>query len=381
MRFLVSALFALSAQAIAATPIDKMKGSVGSVSMEADRVDVPLYSAPSGYPYPSVQVTIGERQYLFKVASAIQGMYVSSRVVKNHDLKVREGNKKLINLKGEPNKYKLGGEQTYADLGEMRIGDLVLNDVVVSTQKSLTIDMDDWQAPATAGKFYDGLIGLGSLPADISWAILPSEGLVSFARGEAVAGLTSGGTTLPFSQSESTKYQYGTEKGINPGYSMMVDVNLGGTVHSTVISTAGVSGFYFAEEPLPASINQRWRDLHLRYHPIALGDAQIGPTWMLEGTSLPEQPLPAQAVLGMKVLHRFDMVADRVNSTVTFNPVERSKWNDPRDFLLAEALQHVQPEEEDGSTLRPRTFAFEECREISHLSRVEHALFIFVSQS
>ena len=48
---------------------------------------------------------------------------MSPRVVKNHELKVREGNKKLLNLKGESNKYKLGGEQKFADLGEMRIGD------------------------------------------------------------------------------------------------------------------------------------------------------------------------------------------------------------------------------------------------------------------
>ena len=348
MRFLASALFAFSAPAIAATPIDKMKGSIGSVSMGTDRVDVPLFSAPSGYPFPSVQVTIGERQYLFKVASSLTSLYVSPRVVKDHDLKVREGNKKAINLKGEANKFKLGGEQKYAELDELQIGFMVLNDVVVSTKKTPMSSVEDWQAPATDGKFYDGVIGLGALPAEISWAIRPSDGQVSFARGEAVAGLSSGGTTVPFSQNDSYKYQYGTRKGISDAYSMIVDANIGGTLRSTLLSTASVGGFYFTEEPTPASINGRYADVDTRHHPIALARTPMGSTWMLEATALPEMPLPAQAVVGVKVLHRFDITADRTNSTVTLDAVERSRWNDPRDFLLAQALKDVEPKPEEN---------------------------------
>ena len=133
MRFAALAFFASSVPAVAGTPIDSMVGSIGSVTMDTDRVDVALYSSPWGDPLPGVQVTIGEKQYLFKVETSAVGIYAGARVAKDQELKVRVGNKKLINLKGEKNQFRLGGERKVANLDELRIGSLVLHDVVVST--------------------------------------------------------------------------------------------------------------------------------------------------------------------------------------------------------------------------------------------------------
>ena len=349
MRFLVPTLFVVSTQAFAATPIDKMKGTIGSVNMDADRVDVPLFSSANGYPFPSVQVTIGEHQYLFKIDTASTGLYVSPRVVKNHDLKVRVGNKKWINLQGESGEYKVGGEQKYAEIGEIRIGELVLQDVVGATKKSPSSPLGHRNGPrGVHANFYDGVIGLGALPADVSWAIRPSDGQVTFARGEAVSGLTSGGVVVPFTRKDSYKYQYGTKKAIESARTLIVDANIGGTVRQTMLSTALVDGVYYTEEPTPAAVNGRVGDVHTRHHAISVADTSLGNTWMSELKALPEQPVAAQAVLGTKVLHRYDIVADRVRGTVTLNPTAEGQWNDPREFLLVEALKAVEPTAESG---------------------------------
>jgi len=346
MRFAISAMFALSTQAFAASPIDKLYGSIGAVSMETDRVDVPLYSAPSGYPYSSVQVTIGEHSYLFKLHTGSEGLYVGPRVVKDQKLKVRVGNKKLINLQGKDNKFKVGGEWKYADLGEMQIGGLSLHDVVVSTKDpNAPYKVIDYYADYDSNLDFDGVIGLAALPSEISWAIRPSAGQVSFARGEAVSGLATGGTTAPFTAMKSFKYRYGKVIRIASGAPLVVDVEIGGVTRPTRLMSAIIGNHYYAEESAPAALNNRYGDIYYRYHDASLGGISLGTAWFAEYTALSQSPERSYAFLGSRVLHRYDIAVDRGASTLTLKEATDGVWNDPLAFMIAEALKAVQPEE------------------------------------
>ena len=350
MRFAALALFACSAPAIAATPIDKMLGSIGSVTMDNDRADVVLYSDPDGDPVPSVQVLIGENQYLFRVDVTARGVYAGPRLAKAEELKVRTGNKKLLNLKGESNKYRLGGERKYAELGEMRIGGLVLNDVVVATTEwDKNKNKKDWRAPEPSGTSYDGAIGLRSLPDDVSWALQPSKAQISFARGEAVAGLASEGITVPYQEFDGAVVKYGPAKEIQHATSLIVDMSIGGVVLPTVLAPSYWSSLYVTEEPIKAAVNGRKIDVFTRYHELLLSGQSLGKSWFGEFTDLPEYPMAFKAILGNDVLNGYDIIVDRNASTVTLSRAESPSWTDPRPFLLAEALKAVEPAaEEEG---------------------------------
>jgi tetratricopeptide (TPR) repeat protein len=348
MRLAVLAFMFCSVPAVAGTPIDKMLGSVGSVSMDTDRVDVALYSSPNGDPFPSVQVTVGENQYLFKLETSGTGIYAGARFAKNQELKVRTGNAKLINLKGEKGKYRLGGERKFATVDEVRIGDLVLHDIVVATTEwDSEGKKRDWQAPTPSGVSYDGVIGLQSLPEDISWAIRPSVAQVSFARGEAVAGLATQGITVPYTESDSSIYKYGTRKGLELARSMIVDMDIGGVTMPTLLASSLYSGVYVTETPNPAALNGREIDVFTRYHPMGLGGTSLGSTWFAEFTDLPESPGFFKAMIGINVLHKYDISVDRGASTITLSEATNPTWNFPQDFLIAEALKAVAPAEDE----------------------------------
>ena len=334
MRIVLLAIAVFSTPVLAGTPIDKMRGSIGSAALDSERVDVPLYSAPDGHPYPGVQVTIGEDQYLFKLASGSTHVHVGPRVVKDQGLKIREGNKKFINLQGKDAKHKLGGEQKYTSIETLQIGGLVLSDVVASTKKGAALG---------GGNTFDGIIGLGALPADLGWAIRPSAGHVSFAKGETVSGLASSGMVVPYVNSDSFTYKYGVEVSLEDAHSLIVQADIGGESIPAVLRTSVAHSNYKTEAPHPAEINDRDGDVFLRYHNVSLAESSLGSLWLSEYTALPEAPQKYRAVLGMNVLHRFDIAVNPVESTVTLTEVTKPTWNDPRPFLLTQALKAVEP--------------------------------------
>jgi tetratricopeptide (TPR) repeat protein len=332
---------------VSGSALDGMLGTVGSVSMDTDRVDVALYSAPDGQPYPAVQVTIGEHEYLFKLETSISGVFVGPRVAKDQELNVRTGNKKFINLTGEGNQFRVGGERKYAELNELKIGGLVMHDLVVATTEWDPSQQEkDWGAPAQSGTAFDGAIGLQALPDDVSWAIRPSAAQVSFARGEAVSGLATAGTTVPYTESGSYYYKYGTRKGWEASQSLIVEMNIGGVTHPTVLASTIYGAFYVTLEPNLAEVNNRQSDVFTRYHDVSVADSSLGLTWFAEFTDLPESPGFYKAVVGNRFLGGYDVAVDRGASTVTLTKASNPTWHDPREFLLVEALNAVEPEEE-----------------------------------
>ena len=201
-----------SQAAQAGARIDKYTGSIGDVDL-AETVEVSLYSTPGGSPSPAVQVMIGDNSYLFLLLTSTDVIYINDDVVKAEKLKAKEGNQKFFNLKGKKNKWMLGGKQEFVRIDEMRIGDMVLTDVVSLTKDpNADVPSSDFYRKGIRGDAPAGYIGLSALPDHVSWAVQPSKGTVSFATGDGVAALNAleGGTTLPYRTATSfeTKHMF-----------------------------------------------------------------------------------------------------------------------------------------------------------------------------
>ena len=228
MRLAVLGLFALSNVALAETALDNFNGSVGSASLDGDRVDVALYHGSYGS-VPAVQVTIGDDQYLMRLSSNMPGISVSDRVAKEQKLDVKIGNKRLFNIHGKKGKFAHGGEKKTAAVEQMNIGGLTLTDLNVATVAQQT-------KGASNGTGFDGTIGLTSLPADISWAILPSQGLVSFSADG--AQLIADGTSLPYRNVESEMVQIGKASDLAylPAHTVLDGFTVGGAEMPVMVS-------------------------------------------------------------------------------------------------------------------------------------------------
>ena len=124
---------------------------------------------------------------------------------------------------------------------------------------------------------------------------------------------------------------------------MIVQADIGGESIPAVLRTSVSHSNYKTEAPHPAEINDRDGDVFLRYHNVSLAESSLGSLWLSEYTALPEAPQKYRAVLGMNVLHRFDIAVNPVESTVTLTEVTKPTWNDPRSFLLTQALKAVEP--------------------------------------
>ncbi len=220
MRLAVLALTLFATPSFASSSFEKFLGSIGSASLDGEAVEVPLYSGPTGSTLPHIQVQVGESHYLFGLLSAQKEVWVSERVAAAQGTKVKEQNKKLLNLCGsepESRAYKHGLVIKTATLPELKVGGMTLADLSVLTSKRL-----DRKDVGQGGKvFYtrhdsglkvDGYIGLESLPDDISWAILPSQGVVRFTK---QAQAVEGGIVLSTSRSEINIEKWGKKAPFN----------------------------------------------------------------------------------------------------------------------------------------------------------------------
>ena len=184
-RIIALTLGLLSGPALADSPVDKYTGSIGETTLGAEGVDVPLYTTAGGLTVPCVKVAVGDNEYLMALATGIDIIYFGQSMVKAEGWKTKDGNAKLINIFGEANKYKPGGKKPWTTAPEMRIGDMVLTDVVGLTSDP-SDSASDFYAEDSVSSQIDGFIGLSALPDDIVWAIRASTGQVSFApAGEA----------------------------------------------------------------------------------------------------------------------------------------------------------------------------------------------------
>ena len=341
-----------SASASAATPLDKHAGVIGSASLDGDRVDVPLFHGTNGSPVPMVSVTIGDGEYLMALRSSGSGVWVSDRVATDQGLTVKSGNKRLLNIRGKKGRYGLGGESKLAAVDALTIGGLTLTDVVVSTKApdSMLSNAEanhPWNAMMTSRGNVDGSIGLEGLPDDVSWAIIPSTGIVSFSLDG--ASLIEGGMQLPVQQNASEVVQYATRDRVAYlAEELVVDaVTVGGVQMPARLEVGMAASAVLLPEKLPAELRHRPGTLTAAYVDIQTGDAALGTVPVTEFTAIKGLERANGAYIGSDVLGGFDIAMDRAAKIVTLKPTETVKRTSPFAFLIAQAMKAVQPEAAD----------------------------------
>jgi tetratricopeptide (TPR) repeat protein len=360
MRSTILALGLVSAPAAAGTAFDKWGGSIGAVTLEG-AVEVPMYGTVRGEPRPSVRVWIGENAYLLELVPGANGVYVSEHVAEKEELKVRHSNRVPINVHGENGKWAVGGEFTWARVDEMRIGkagedgetgELVLTDVVVLTKDP---DEDDYAAPFFENREYgdvrQGFIGLGALPPNVAWALQPSRGTVSFARGEAAAALVgrTDGVSLPFRRVPSSRAKYGKTRSITPSLDLVVEATIGGETMDVGLGLG--ANLIDQATKLPNALAFKRGDVTWRYLTTQLGGVKLAPSWYHSTTAFEYVPqLDVDGYISVESLYSVDMFVDPTAQTVRLVPTKGQTWNDPLPFLIAEAEKAVQPEPEEDET-------------------------------
>jgi hypothetical protein len=368
MRLAILALTLFSGLASADTHYDKFLGAIGSADFEGDRVDVPLYRGPHGSTVPYVQVSIGDGVYLFGLRSAEAVVYISERVAKEQEITLKTGNKKFINLKGEDHAYKPGGKAQMGQLDALAIGGLTLNNLAVASTERKSSEQDaaqgakEWYQPRKSGTDIDGYIGLGALPADISWAVLPSEGVVRFSRqGE---GLIAGGSTIPYAITPSEVVQWGkrTDKFLFIDEATVQGVTIGGVEMPGHIEM-GVSGsWYHWPTDIPSESKAPIGDVDVPYLSAAVGGLNLGSTHVLELTAYDGVDRLNQVRIGQDLLYDFDIAMDRSAGTLTLKKATAIKRADPLPFMLEYALYEMEKEEEKDiyDYVDPNKYPFQE---------------------
>ena len=367
MRLSIIAFAALSTAVHAETRYDRYNGTIGSAELAGDRVDVPLLHGPFGSSNPYVQVSIGDDQYLMALTTSAGGVWVSERVAREQELKVTAGNRRLINLHGKKGKFGLGGEAKNAPLASMQIGGLTLTDVNVATQERDTDVQDQaqggksWTTTREFGTQTDGYIGLDALPAGISWAVLPSEGIVSFAVDG--SSLIADGTTVAVERKPSAVVQFGTKAEriyvpshvVVPGFTVRGELN-GESIDlempaSVELSWGGSAAVWPGKLPSKGDIRHQRLDVTLASPEILLGSVQFPTTTVAEFTSIDGLEELNGLTIGSDVLSKYDVAMDREAGTLTLKQADTVKRSDPLGFMIDQAEQAVaQPEaDEEGA--------------------------------
>ncbi len=348
-RITVLALWLIATPALAASHVDKWMGSVGSVSLDK-QVDVPLYTRPSGWPLPCVKVTIGDNEYLMGVASAGNHIYFSKALVKAEKLKVRHSNAKIINFQGKDHKWAVGGEKPWTKVAELRIGEMVLTDVVGIADDPKE-DKDDFYRRFQRGTTLDGFIGIGLLPDDIVWAIRPSVGLVSFARGDAAQGLkdTVSGTTVNYRDYDRIRYKYGKRKSIRQYNGLVVSGKVDGKPVDISLSTSSFGGSLASEIEVQDALLEKVSDREFRHLEVSVGDLNLGKSWFYHTPWFTHMQLEIDAGIGLQNIGDLDMVVDPTAKTVQLARLTEVRRDSPLSFLRAQAVKKLQPKEEEES--------------------------------
>lgn len=353
MRLSILSLALFSGTVHASTPFDQYVGSIGSASLDGDKVDVTLFHGTTGSPTPLVKVTIGEDEYLMALHTSQAGVYVSERVVADQELTVVEGNKRLLNIHGKKGKYKLGGKAKNATIGQMNIGGLTLSDLNVSTINK-TGDLfkhsgnQPWNAALGTAGMVDGIIGLESLPDGVSWAILPSKGEVSFATDGST--LIEGGTTVAYQPLDSEIFQYATRetRGYVPKEAVAQEgFNVGGIAMPARVEAGAAFSTAFWTEKIPTKVRQRPSDLTSAFTTITVGDTTLGSVTVTEITGLEGLDRLNGLVVGSDVLAGYDIAMDRKGNTLTLKPADTVKRSNPLSFVIAQSMKAVAPGEDE----------------------------------
>jgi tetratricopeptide (TPR) repeat protein len=334
------ALCMAAAPAWAGTGLDKWLGSASEVVI-SDIVDVPLYAAPDGSPVPCVMATIDGKPFLLAISGADSTIFLDERAVGALKLEPKTHNKKLINLKGEEQKFRKGGEIATAEVASIQIGGVELKGVTVLTK----IDKDA-ESPSiselgnpSSGVAVDGMIGMGALP-QLGYAVSVSQGVVRFAPASRAGELLTavGGTSTPWQAEGSRWIKFGSEKMWMSPVSLLVNAQVGGQAARVALASANLSRLDSSVARPADAPTAKVGDYTAAWLDASVGDAQLGPAWVgadsgfeLLGT-VAEAKLPLDGVVGAFHLRGVDIAVDPAGN-LSMKVARTAKRADPLPTL------------------------------------------------
>jgi tetratricopeptide (TPR) repeat protein len=319
-------------------------------------VEVPLYTTPWGSAFPCIEVQVGEKTFLFQLGTGDPTTWISGEVAKAAGIEPKVANKRSLNFKGADNAFKGGGEVSAATLPELRIGELVLEDIPVVTEPV----MNSRITPDRTTHFAETLDGRLSLPAleAVAWAVLPSKGVVRFvpaADGQALLGQV-GGAPVEYHAMTPLKYKVGKDKRVGGAAALMaIDASIGGKDSPrTELFLESATGMVEPGLAADDAATRTFGDQRQTLTTVTLGGATVPADALVNSAvayyaEFAPKPL-ATAAIGADVLALFDIAVDPTTHHVTFVPTTQQTRHDPIDHMIAEAekgLVEAAPKEGD----------------------------------
>lgn len=316
----------LAASTTALAGAEDFVGSVDNVVL-AGTVSVPLVADPNSETLDAmVTVRVGEdteRSYPVQLGGREAVIVVPQSLVDEYELDKKS------------KKDKLAGTIDYVDIDVLHIGELRLEGVRAMVQGSGTggtIPSDEVR------------IGMGALPT-VSYAILPSQGVVKFAPAAEGPALLSevGGAPLAYSETPWGKAKFGKDKVLVPFRTLELPAKVG-EVEVKMALEHGVHGSAISPEAgvaLEGGINDG--DAWYYWLDAGLGEAETS-GWFYRNSSLDRGSYTHQGVLGSDAVGTLDIAVDRSSMTLAVAPVAEPK----RESIVDSIIERAEKDLEEG---------------------------------
>ena len=305
---------------------DKM-GTVGSVSLDGETVDLPLYHvdvSPLLYTYGGSSAE--KQEEIIALMPETSLIVVTESFAKDNELEIQTTNKRLIPV---PDDFKTGGEIKYVEISELHVGKLVLKDIIAFVSGSETSGFD-----STGSLNYSEMaIGLAALP--VSYAVLESEGLVrvtSEENGPKLLADIGTGIIVPYQEmpwligTVGEKSLSGKAQTILPSLSLIIPASFGAeeTV-STLVNFSSSKSFLDKYYAVESDIFGYSYDLRLDWLTPNIG-TDLATTYATRPTLMDaDDPKIPMAGLGANILSQYDIVVDKSSNTIGFKKASAQK--------------------------------------------------------
>ena len=352
----LTSLLLCSLPAFAGTPLDKYDTTAGSVTV-AGVTEVPIYRIRDD-DRMLVRVKVSaDREATFVLTASGTAVKLSEDLAKELKLSVKSGNKHAVNLKGEENAFRAGGEIKQATLASASLGGLTLNDLKVTVSGGL-------------GSIYgfpiEGTLPLTLFPSQLAFAAVPSKGVLRIGPavegGHLVTGL--GGAALPYESVGREKFKNKVRgykvKGFTDPTPLIVDASIGGAPMK--VGLGGETCDVTPTLDLGAAQRRSEGDQTLAWLSATVAGVETAPDWYVVngGYHLQLGPvLPIQGQICDRVLSRFDLAIDPVAQKVSLVAASADGRVDAETLLYQAVLAASQkapeaPEKPDKSGEPPK---------------------------
>lgn len=309
--FALASLLLTSLPAAAGVPLDKFDARAGSVSVTGVS-EVPLYRIREDDRLLVRAKVSADREATFLLTLADTQVTISEDLAKELKLKVKSGNKKLVNLKGEDNKFREGGEIKQTTVPSFELGGLKITDLTVTVvAKGADIN----------GYAIDGTLPLSVFPSQVAFAAVTSKGVLRVGPAVEGANLVSavGGQALPYTSVAREKFKNKVRgykvKGTTDPYPVIVEAAVGGQPVKVVLGRAGMDCDVTPKLDFGQVPTRKVGDRTYAWLGTTLAGVEVAPQWYLLNGGYDLQLGPQEPVQGQicgEVLNGFDLAIDPV---------------------------------------------------------------------